>query len=152
MLKAPFPKTDDDADPLGSPPLDPEREPAAEATTPSPPSWRTLLDGPLLRQEHAPRWLLLLAGPNVFLIDRDKWALGQYLHFELGAMLGHRKPAALRAAAALLHREVLVPEAGQSLLDRLDEQSHKHAFAVSTNLKLGVQRAIELMASEPCSV
>ncbi len=148
VLEAPFPETDDDADPLGSPPLDPEREPAAEATTPSPPSWRTLLDGPLLRQEHAPRWLLLLAGPDVFLIDRDKWALGQYLHFELGAMLGHRKPAALRAAAALLHREVLVPEAGQSLLDRLDERSHKHAFAVSTDLKLGVQRAIELIGDE----
>ena len=89
-----------------------------------------------------------LAGPDVFLIDRDKWPLGQYLHFELGAMLGHRRPAALRAAAALLHREVLLPEDGRSLLDQLDEKSHKHAFAVSTDLKLGVQRAIELIGNE----
>ena len=144
VLEAPFPESNDDADPLGAPPLDPEpAEPTAAPTT-----WRALLDGPLLRQEHAPRWVLLLAGPDVFLIDRDKWALGQYLHFELGAMLGHRRPAALRAAAALLHREVLVPDAGQSLLDRLDERSHKHAFAVSTDLKLGVQRAIELIGDE----
>ena len=142
VLEAPFPESEDDADPLGAPPLD------LESSADSPTPWRTLLDGPLLRQEHAPRWLLLLAGPDVFLIDRDKWPLGQYLHFELGAMLGHRKPAALRAAAALLHREVLVPEAGQSLLDRLDERSHKHAFAVSTDLKLGVQRAIELIGDE----
>lgn len=142
VLEAPFPESEDDADPLGAPPLD--LDSPADSSTP----WRVLLDGPLLRQEHAPRWLLLLAGPDVFLIDRDKWPLGQYLHFELGAMLGHRKPAALRAAAALLHREVLVPEGGQSLLDRLDERSHKHAFAVSTDLKLGVQRAIELIGDE----
>jgi len=147
VLEAPFPESEDDADPLGAPPLDLESVTDSPSTSP-PPSWRVLLDGPLLRQEHAPRWLLLLAGPDVFLIDRDKWPLGQYLHFELGAMLGHRKPAALRAAAALLHREVLVPEGGQSLLDRLDERSHKHAFAVSTDLKLGVQRAIELIGDE----
>ena len=147
IVEAPFPASEDDADPLGASPLglvslDPEPDSLA------PPTWRTLLDGPLLRQEHAPRWVLLLAGPDVFLIDRDKWPQGQYLHFELGAMLGHRKPAALRAVAALLHREVLVPEAGQSLLDRLDERSHKHAFAVSTDLKLGVQQAIELIGDE----
>ena len=143
ILEAPFPESEDDADPLGAPPLDPTRDPALPTL-----SWRELLDGPLLRQEHAPRWVLLLAGPDVFLIDRDKWSLGQYLHFELGAMLGHRKPAALRAAAALLHHEVLVPESGQSLLDRLDERSHKHAFAVSTDLKRGVQQAIELIGDE----
>ncbi len=143
ILEAPFPESEDDADPLGTPPLDPTREPGTPAL-----SWRELLDGPLLRQEHAPRWVLLLAGPDLFLIDRDKWSLGQYLHFELGAMLGHRKPAALRAVAALLHHEVLVPESGQSLLDRLDERSHKHAFAVSTDLKRGVQQAIELIGDE----
>lgn len=144
IVEAPFPTSEDDADPLGTPPLDPGRDPAS----PPLPTWRELLDGPLLRQEHAPRWVVLLAGPDAFLIDRDKWPLGQYLHFELGAMLGHRKPAALRAVAALLHREVLLPDGGQSLLDRLDEKSHKHAFAVSTDLKLGVQRAIELIGDE----
>ena len=142
IVEAPFPATDDDADPLGASPL------GLATAAEQPVTWRALLDGPLLRQEHAPRWVLLLAGPDVFLIDRDKWAQGQYLHFELGAMLGHRKPAALRAAAALLHREVLVPDGGQSLLDRLDERSHKHAFAVSTDLKLGVQQAIELIGDE----
>lgn len=157
VVEARFPTSEDDADPLGAPPLDSEGDFAPAAihtaimnTSDEPPAttWRELLDGPLLRQDHAPRWVLLLAGPDVFLIDRDKWALGQYLHFELGAMLGHRRPAALRAAAALLHREVLAPEGGQSLLDRLDERSHKHAFAVSTDLKLGVQQAIELIGDE----
>lgn len=146
IIEAPFPASEDNADPLGARPLDLEAE-TSDAADPAP-TWRELLDGPLLRQEHPPRWVLLLAGPDVFLIDRDKWPLGQYLHFELGAMLGHRRPTALRAAAALLHREVLLPESGQSLLDQLDEKSHKHAFAVSTDLKLGVQRAIERIGDE----
>ncbi|MEZ4383402.1 MAG: hypothetical protein R3A79_18880 [Nannocystaceae bacterium] len=145
--EASFPISDDDADPLGTAPLEIEaREP--DADPPDTRSWRELLDGPLLRQEHAPNWVLLLAGPDVFLINRDKWPLGQYLHFELGAMLGHRKPSALRAFAGLLHREVLLPEDGQSLLEQIDERSHKHAFAVSTDLKWGVQRSIELIGNE----
>lgn len=153
VVEAPFPSSEDDADPLGAHPLDldapaPPPSPSSEPSLAPALTWRELLGGPLLRQEHAPRWVLLLAGPDLFLIDRDKWPQGQYLHFELGAMLGHRKPAALRAAAALLHREVLLPESGQSLLDQLDERSHKHAFAVSTDLKHGVQRAIELLGDE----
>ncbi len=118
----------------------------------TPATWATLLDGPLLAREHPPRWLLILAGPDVFLIDTDRWPQGRYLHFELGAMLGHRNPASLRAFAALLHRDVLAPESvvagGRSLLDEIDERSHKHAFAVSTDLRFGVQRAIELLGNE----
>src|SRR5690606_26523807 len=135
IVEAGFPESEDDADPLGAVPLRVGAEDDAgdggegEALPP----WRELLDGPVLRQEHAPRWVLLLAGPDAFLVDRDKWAQGQYLAFGVGAMLGQRKPAALRALAGLLHRDVLVPEGGRSLLDEIDEKSHKHAFAVSTD-------------------
>jgi hypothetical protein len=137
----------DDDSPLDLPPL------GSEPGTGEPPrSWANLLDGPLLGHEHAPRWVLLLAGPDVFLIDRDRWPQGRYLQFDLGAMLGHRKPAALRAFAGLLHRDVLAPESvasgGRSLLDEIDEKSHKHAFAVSTDLKFGVQKAIEILGNE----
>jgi hypothetical protein len=34
------------------------------------------------------------------------------------------------------------------LLEKLDEESHKHAFAVSTDLKFGAQKAIELLGNE----
>jgi hypothetical protein len=54
----------------------------------------------------------------------------------------------LRALAGLLHREVLLPKGGQSVLDTLDENSHKHAFAVPTDLEYGAGKAIELIADE----
>jgi hypothetical protein len=92
--------------------------------------------------------VIFVAGSDVFLLDRDKWHQGKYLRFQLGRLLGLRDPKALQATAGLLHREVLLPEGGQSLLERLDEESHKHAFAVSTDLKFGAQKAIELLGNE----
>ncbi|WP_181234506.1 Eco57I restriction-modification methylase domain-containing protein, partial [Enhygromyxa salina] len=153
VIELPFPESEDEADPLAALPLawlaglEPNEPDDPEQSAPRA-SIRELLDGPLLRQDEPPRWVLLLAGPDVFLVDRDKWPQGQHLHFALGEMLGQRKAAALRAAVGLLHREVLLPEGGRSLLDQIDEKSHKHAFAVSTDLKFGVQKAIELIGNE----
>jgi hypothetical protein len=146
VLELEFPASEDDADPLGAVPLD-LASGDADARPPVPPI-RELLDGALLRQDEPPRWVLLLAGPDVLLIERNKWPQGQYLRFGLGEMLGQRKPAALRALAGLLHREVLLPEGGRSLLDQIDDKSHKHAFAVSTDLEYGVREAIELIGNE----
>ncbi|MFB6374295.1 MAG: class I SAM-dependent DNA methyltransferase, partial [Bradymonadaceae bacterium] len=43
---------------------------------------------------------------------------------------------------------VLNPEESVPLLERIDENSHKHAYSVSTDLKDGARRAIELLANE----
>ncbi|MEZ4329957.1 MAG: hypothetical protein R3B40_32305 [Polyangiales bacterium] len=154
VLEAPFAASEDDAEPLDEGPS-PSQLPASLRALPddqAPPlaqgSYRELLDNLVFRGEHPPRWVLLLAGSDAFLIDRHKWAQGKYLHFELGALFGRRDGKAMQAMAALLHSEVLLPRGGQSLLERLDEQSHKHAYAVSTDLKYGAQRAIELIANE----
>lgn len=151
VMEAPFAKSDDEAEPLDESPHR-SQLPAAvrddDSLELAPGTYRQLLDGALFRGEHPPRWVLLLAGSDAFLIDRGKWSQGKYLHFALGALFGRREPKALQATAALLHAEVLLPAGGQSLLDRIDEQSHKHAYAVSTDLKLGAQRAIELIANE----
>ncbi len=56
--------------------------------------------------------------------------------------------ATLKAAAALLHRDCLLPHDGQSLLDSLDDNSHKHAFAVSEDLKYALRESIELIGNE----
>ena len=63
-------------------------------------------------------------------------------------MLGRREDHTLKAAAALLHRECLLPEQGASLLDSLDDNSHKHAFAVSEDLKYALRESIELIGNE----
>ncbi len=152
IVEAPFPVSDDEADPFGESPL-PRQVPSSaakssEASELATESWRELLDGPIFRAENPPRWVIFVAGSDVFLLDRDKWHQGKYLHFQLGRLLGLREPKSLQATAGLLHREVLLPDGGQSLLEKLDEESHKHAFAVSTDLKFGAQRAIELLGNE----
>jgi len=150
VVEVPFSASEDDADPLGERPLPAQlpEEFAEDASRLPTETWRELLDGPVLRADHPPRWVLVLAGSDLFLVDRDKWHQGKLLRFDLGRLLGLRDPKALQATCGLLHREVLLPEGGQSLLERLDEESHKHAFAVSTDLKFGAQKAIELLGNE----
>ena len=111
-------------------------------------TWRELLDTTLFRLEQAPRWVLFLGGDEVLLAERSKWPAGRFLRFDLGALFTRRDPKALRALCALIHRDALAPEAGLCLHDTLEENSHKHAFAVSGDLKHGVRRAVELLANE----
>ena len=54
----------------------------------------------------------------------------------------------MQAMAALLHRDSICPKDGMPLLDTLDENSHKHAFAVSEDLKYSLREAIELLGNE----
>ena len=56
----------------------------------------------------------------------------------------------MRAVAALLSKDQLLPPDGQGmpLHDTIDENSHKHAYGVSTDLKFGVRRSVELLANE----
>lgn len=111
-------------------------------------TWRELLDTTVFRLEHAPRWVLFLGGSDVYLAQRDKWPAGRFLRFDLGALFARRQKAALKALCALLHRDALAPDDGSCLHDSLDEKSHKHAYAVSGDLKHGVRRAVELLANE----
>lgn len=56
--------------------------------------------------------------------------------------------ATLKACAALLHQDSLAPGEGNSLLESLDENAHKHAFGVSEDLKYALREAIELLGNE----
>lgn len=111
-------------------------------------SWRELLDGPVFRQENPPRWVLFLGGDEMLLIDAYKWPQGKYLRFQLPDLFSRLQNEALRATAALLHRDVLNPEDGSCRHDLLDESNHKHAYAVSADLKYGARKAIELLGNE----
>ncbi len=95
-----------------------------------------------------PRWILLYGGTQLLLIDRTKWPSKRFLRFDLAEILGRREPSTLRATAALLHRDSVCPSGQVSLLDRLDENSHKHAFAVSEDLKYSAREAVELIGNE----
>jgi len=152
IVDAPWPEDEDD-DPLDQAPL-PEQVPddasgsTDEAVQLAEDTWRDLLAGPLLTAERAPRWVIFLAGSQALLIQRGKWATGQYLHFNLAEIFGRREKEALKVVAGLLHKDVLNPDEGACLLETLDENSHKHAYGVSTDLKHGVREAIEILGNE----
>lgn len=102
----------------------------------------------IFRLEEPPRWLILLAGQKVYLIDRNKWGQGKYLLFDLDEIFGRKQTETLKATAALLSKDAIAPEEGNILHDELDENSHKHAFSVSEDLKYGIRRAVELIGNE----
>lgn len=114
-------------------------------------SWNDIISKRIYAQAHPPRWVLLLSDRQLLLIDRLKWNRNRLLRFEWDEILGRRDDATLKAAAVLLHRDSLLPpegKGGQSLLDRLDENAHKHAFAVSEDLKYALRQSIELLGNE----
>lgn len=115
--------------------------------------WYSLIDQAVFRQtspchENPPRWVLLLSDRQGILIDRYKWSQNRMLRFDWEEILGRRDDKTLKATAVLLHRESLVPDEGQCRLDNLDENSHKHAFSVSDDLKYALRQAIELLGNE----
>jgi hypothetical protein len=112
-------------------------------------NWEQLINNRVFAQDNPPRWLLLLSRDELLLIDRFKWGASRLLRFEVGTLYAERQAEAFLAAATLLHREHLCPsEGGTPLLDSLDENSHKHAYEVSGDLKYALRQSIELLGNE----
>lgn len=112
-------------------------------------NWEKLISERIFGQEIPPRWVLAVSRDQLLLIDRQKWSASRLLRFELDTLLGEKNPDALLAAATLLHREHTCPTGGGTpLLDELDENSHKHAYEVSGDLKYALRRSIELLGNE----
>jgi hypothetical protein len=99
-------------------------------------------------QQEPPRFVLILGDGEWILADRGKWAEQRLLRFDLDELLGRRDSDTLQAVVALLHRETLAPASGTSLVDTLDDSSHKHAYAVSEDLKYALQASIEAIGNE----
>ena len=95
-----------------------------------------------------PRWVILLNFGTVVLIDRSKWNEKRLLRFNFQEILSRREASTLKAVAALLHRDSICPGEGIPLLDTLGENSHKHAYSVSEDLKYAVREAVELLGNE----
>jgi hypothetical protein len=141
--------TDDDSSPLEQSVLSgqyPHMQEDEEINVPDE-LWESLI-AEIFRNDDPPRWVILFGGNLIFLCDRTKWGYGQYLIFDLDEIYGRREKDTLRAVAALLSSEALAPDDGIPLHDTLDENSHKHAYGVSQDLKYGVRQAVELLANE----
>ena len=77
-----------------------------------------------------------------------KWNASRLLRFDLEEILSRKDNDTLTATAILLHREHTCPGEGANLLDELDENSHRHAFSVSDDLKYALRKSIELLGNE----
>jgi hypothetical protein len=102
----------------------------------------------IFNRSEPPRWVLLHSHCQLLLLDRSKWSEKRLMRFDLEEVFNRRENSTLQSMAVLLHRDSLCPGEGISLLDTLDENSHKHAFAVSEDLKYALREAIELLGNE----
>jgi hypothetical protein len=126
----------------------------AEADVPAPlvgESWDSLVSEAIFGADLAPRYVLLVGLDEWLLLDRYKWPQNRALRFNWSEILDRKDSATLQAAAALLHKTSLAPGEGNSLLESLDENAHKHAFGVSEDLKHALREAIELLGNEAAS-
>lgn len=111
-------------------------------------SWQDLLSTVVFTQNEPPRFVLLLGNRQLLLLDRTKWAQNRLLRFDFEEILSRRETDTLKATSVLLHKDSLLPGSGASYLDSLDDNSHKHAFGVSEDLKYALRESIELLGNE----
>lgn len=110
--------------------------------------WSGILTEAVFGADTAPRYVILAGLDEWLLLDRYKWPNNRALRFDWKEILDRKDADTLKATAALLHKESLVPAEGNSLLESLDENAHKHAFGVSEDLKYALRLAIELLGNE----
>ncbi len=112
------------------------------------PDWQKLLSTIVFTQPRPPRWVLLVSPFQWLLLDRAKFAQHRLLRFDWKEFFSRRELETLKAVSVLLHKESLFDAQGQSLLDTLDENAHKHAYGVSEDLKYALRECIELLGNE----
>ena len=135
-----------DAQYIGDPAKNDPRESLLHPDAKTP--WEEVITRHIFTLDEPPRWVLLVSFGHICLLDRTKWPERRYLSFNLQEILNRKEEGTLRATAALLHRESICPAEGFALLDSLDENSHRHAFSVSEDLKDAVRECVELLANE----
>lgn len=111
-------------------------------------NWFDLLNEGVFARQLPPRWVLLVAPRYCLLTDRLRFAQRRVLRFDLETIFGRRENHVLQALALLLSAEAFKRSGGQCLLDRLDENSYRHAEGVSADLKYAMRQSIELLGNE----
>lgn len=104
----------------------------------------------LLDAAQRPKYILLLAGNKVFLLEQEKWFKGQYLIFDLESLFVDStvQKNYLSLFYLMLSKETLAPLSDIILMDQLEEESHKKAYEVTKDLKEAVVHAVESIANE----
>ncbi|TQE33729.1 Eco57I restriction-modification methylase domain-containing protein [Streptomyces ipomoeae] len=103
--------------------------------------------------DRPPRYVLLLGGGVIVLADRAVWGEGRYLGVSLDTALQRNDTRAggeLDTVAALFGADSLrtPEEGGENPLSELVGKSAKHAVGVSSELRDGLRKSVELIANE----
>ncbi len=105
----------------------------------------------LIDEHFRPTYVLLLAGSDIYLTHYEKYLRGSYLRFKLEDLFDEASAINrdyYTLFYLLLSKDSLSPESELILMDQLDEDSHKSAYAVTKDLKEGVIKAVEDLANE----
>lgn len=111
-------------------------------------TWLEILSETIFASEKPARYVLLVGLREWVLIDRMKWPNNRLLRFDWAEILDRKEDLTLKASAALLHSDSVAPSAGSSLLEGLEENAHKHAHGVSSDLKYALREAIQLLGND----
>ena len=102
----------------------------------------------IFKHDQRPRYVIVTAPKQLILIDRFKWPYRQILRFNLEEIFERKNELTLNVFACFISRKALVPNSGVSLAERLEEESQRHANAVTSSLKKTVRDAIEILGNE----
>lgn len=109
---------------------------------------KELLREELLDSQAPPRWVLVGSPNSLFIIERTKWALGRYIRIEWQEVFLQRDSKPYELLLGLCSKSALCPDSGSSNHDEFDDNSHRHAFEVTTELRESVREAIEALINE----
>ncbi|BAX82356.1 Eco57I restriction-modification methylase domain-containing protein [Labilibaculum antarcticum] len=105
----------------------------------------------LLPEEQRPQYVILLAGPKLFLIHYEKWKYDSFLLFDLEELFDEAKLPAFKNYLSLFYgllaKDQFISDS-DSILHTLEEDAHKAAYGVTQTLKKGVVYAVENLANE----
>lgn len=101
-----------------------------------------------LESETGPKWYILGSLDGLFLIERTKWAYGRFIRIDFTEVFSQKDEEVYTSIIGLFSKDVLAPDSGISIHSELDDNSHRYAFAVTTELREGVREAIELLINE----
>lgn len=107
-----------------------------------------VLQEELQDSQNPPRWIFVGAPNALFIIERNKWAFGRYLRVEWQEVFLQRDTKPYELLFGVAAKRFLCPDSGSSLHDEFDENSHRHAYEVTTELRESVREAIELLINE----
>ncbi len=98
--------------------------------------------------ENPPKWIIVGAPTMIFLLERTKWSKGYYLKFNLDEIFQQRSDKLISSIIGLLSKDSICPDSGISLHDEIDDNSHRQAHEVTTELRESVRESIELLINE----